>query len=114
MEKEKKEKKERLTICIDEANLVLIKWLKINYQDDYSFTVNGLLTKYRNEVTQGMTDLELEQIEALKIVGNRGIVDVQRVGSLRTTIMLGKVDETLKDKAKRDALKDLIHLYENE
>lgn len=108
------EKKERLTVNIDESNLLLLKWLKINFGDGYSFIVNGLITKYRNEVTEGMTALELEQIEALKVVSDGGLIDKKKVGSLRTTVMLGKVDETLKDKAKREALKDLINLYEND
>lgn len=114
MEISKKEKKERLTINIDESNHLLLKWLKINYQDDYSFTVNNLLTKYRNDVTKDMTAFEIEQIESLKLVGDRGSIDVKKIGHLRTAVMMGKVDETLKDETKRKALKNLIELYENE
>lgn len=113
MEHLKKEKKERVCVNIDESNILLLKWLKINYQDDYSFTVNNLLTKYRNDVTKDMTAFEIEQIENLKLVSDRGSIDVKKVGSLRTAVMMGKVDETLNDKQKRQALKNLIELYEN-
>jgi hypothetical protein len=112
MEILRKEKKERLTINIDESNLLLLKWLKINYQDDYSFTVNNLLTRYRNDVTKDMTAFEIEQIESLKLVGDRGAIDVKKIAHLRTAVMMGKVDETLKDETKRKALKNLIDLYE--
>lgn len=114
MEQKRIEKTERLTVSIDESNFVLLKWLKINYQDSFSSVVNSLLTKYRNEVTQGMTPYELEQIEQLRFVGDRGAIDVKKIGNLRATLLMGKVDDTLKDKAKRAALKDLIELYDND
>lgn len=58
MELVKKERKERVTVNLDESNLLILKRLKINYQDDYSFVVNNLLTKYRNDHTKDMTDFE--------------------------------------------------------
>jgi hypothetical protein len=107
-----KERKVRLTVNLDESNLILLKWLKINWQDDYSATVNNLLTRYRNEVTAEMSDFEREQIASLKIISERGAIDVQKIKDLRSTLLMEKVDATLQDTEKRHALKELIDLYD--
>lgn len=112
MEPFKKEKKVRITVNLDASNATLLKWLKLNWGDDFSFTVNSLLTRYKNEVTAGMTDYEREQIENLKVVSERGAIDAEKIKDLRATLLMEKVDATLQDTKKRKALKNLIDLYE--
>lgn len=109
-----REKKTRLTVNIDESNFILLHWLKINYRDGYSFTVNNLISRYKMEITEGMTDFEREQIENLKIINDRGAIDLKRINNLRSAALLDKVDATLKDDKKRQALMELIELYGND
>ena len=107
-----REKKVRLTVNVDESNFVLLKWLKINWQDDYSYTINCVLKKHFDLLTEGMSEFEKEQIRNLKVVGERSAIDLKRINNLRSAALMDKVDNTLKDEKKRQAIKALLELYE--
>ena len=106
--------KERISAAIDRENVIFLKWLKLNFGDGFSYTINQLLTQYREKATANMTAYELEQIEKLSVVPDAGAVDRQGFKEIRNIILMGRADEALRSPAKRKALQDLLDIYSKE
>lgn len=106
--------KERISAAIDPENVVFLKWLKLNFGDGFSYTINMLLTQYREQATANMTPYELEQIQKLSVVPDGGAIDRQGFKSLRNVLLMGRADEALRSPAKRKALQALLDIYSQE